>query len=153
MKLWKVYRRTDRQTTDDRWSEKLTWAFSSGELKTHNLPSENWVKTWIHFIHQYFVPDLVVISPVVLKGSFGISSMYFFKILLSPIRKRCGPSFEQSWIPFIQKYFVQCLVEISPLVLKNKEMWKVNRRSDRQLAIRKAHLSFQLRWHENRSKF
>ena len=27
-------RRTDNQTTDDRWSEKLTWAFSSGELKT-----------------------------------------------------------------------------------------------------------------------
>ena len=27
-------RRTDRQTADDRWSEKLTWAFSSGELKT-----------------------------------------------------------------------------------------------------------------------
>ena len=26
-------RRTDRQTTDDRWWEKLTWAFSSGELK------------------------------------------------------------------------------------------------------------------------
>ena len=26
-------RRTDRQPTDDRWSEKLTWAFSSGELK------------------------------------------------------------------------------------------------------------------------
>ena len=25
---------TDRQTMDDRWSEKLTWAFSSGELKT-----------------------------------------------------------------------------------------------------------------------
>ena len=25
---------TDRQTTDDRWSEKLTWAFSSGELKS-----------------------------------------------------------------------------------------------------------------------
>ena len=24
--------RTDRQTTDDRWSEKLTWTFSSGEL-------------------------------------------------------------------------------------------------------------------------
>ena len=26
-------RQTDRQTTDNRWSEKLTWAFSSGELK------------------------------------------------------------------------------------------------------------------------
>ena len=38
MKMWKVYRRTDgrtdRQTTDDRWSEKLTWALSSGELKS-----------------------------------------------------------------------------------------------------------------------
>ena len=42
MKMWKVYRqtdrqtdrRTDRQTPDDSWSEKLTWAFSSGELKT-----------------------------------------------------------------------------------------------------------------------
>ena len=34
MKLWKDYRRTDRQTTDDRWSEKLIWSFSSGELKT-----------------------------------------------------------------------------------------------------------------------
>ena len=30
-------RQTDRQTTDDRWSEKLTWAFSSGELKMINL--------------------------------------------------------------------------------------------------------------------
>ena len=28
MKKWKVYRRT----TDDRWSKKLTWAFSSEEL-------------------------------------------------------------------------------------------------------------------------
>ena len=41
-KIGKVYRRTDRQTdeqtdiqtTDDRRSEKLTWAFSSGELKS-----------------------------------------------------------------------------------------------------------------------
>ena len=30
-------RQTDRQTTDDSWSEKLTWAFSSGELKIINL--------------------------------------------------------------------------------------------------------------------
>ena len=36
LKLWKVYRRTDRQsdrqTTDNRRSEKLTWAFSSAIL-------------------------------------------------------------------------------------------------------------------------
>ena len=29
--------RMDGQTTDDRWSEKLTWAFSSGELKSFLL--------------------------------------------------------------------------------------------------------------------
>ena len=28
---------TDRHTTNDRWSEKLTWAFSSGELKKDRL--------------------------------------------------------------------------------------------------------------------
>ena len=43
MKMWKVYRRTDRQkdrqTTDDRWSEKLTWDISSGELKTETKSS------------------------------------------------------------------------------------------------------------------
>ena len=30
-------RQTDRPTTDDRWLEKLTWAFSSGELKNPNM--------------------------------------------------------------------------------------------------------------------
>ena len=34
MKMWKVYWRTDRQTTDDMRSGKRTWAFSSVELKT-----------------------------------------------------------------------------------------------------------------------
>ena len=34
MKIWKVYRQTDKQTeTDDSWTEKPTWAFSSGKLK------------------------------------------------------------------------------------------------------------------------
>ena len=32
-KIEQVYGRTDRQRMDDRRSEKLTWAFSSGELK------------------------------------------------------------------------------------------------------------------------
>ena len=38
-------RQTDRQTPDDRWSEKLTWAFSSGELKKKTSP--------LHFIELY----------------------------------------------------------------------------------------------------
>ena len=33
MKMWKVYRQRDGRTMDARRSEKLTWAFSSGELK------------------------------------------------------------------------------------------------------------------------
>lgn len=37
MKMWKVYKQTDGQTdsqkTDKMWSDKLPWAFSSGELK------------------------------------------------------------------------------------------------------------------------
>ena len=37
MKMWKVYRQTDGRTTDEWWSEKLTWAFSSGELKNNQL--------------------------------------------------------------------------------------------------------------------
>ena len=35
MKMWKVYGQTDRRTygQSDEWSDKLTWTFSSGELK------------------------------------------------------------------------------------------------------------------------
>ena len=38
-------RQTDRPTTDDRWSAKLTWAFSSGELKSH---ISKYVSNWKH---------------------------------------------------------------------------------------------------------
>ena len=44
--------RTDRQTTDDRWSEKLTWAFSSDELKT--LISIKHVLWNVRFSYQLF---------------------------------------------------------------------------------------------------
>ena len=42
LKMWKVYRRTDRLTTDNRRSEKLTRAFSSGELKRY-IHTSHWV--------------------------------------------------------------------------------------------------------------
>ena len=67
----------------------------------------------------------------------------------------CGPLFEQTWIPFTQGYFVPSLVEIGPVILEKKmKMWKVYRQTDgrtddRQQVIRKAHLSFQLRWAKN----
>ena len=37
--MWRVYRQMDRRTTDNRRSEKLTWAFRSGELKSENTLS------------------------------------------------------------------------------------------------------------------
>ena len=42
MKMWKVYENDDgqrRRTTDKFWSEKLTWAFGSGELKRIDVTS------------------------------------------------------------------------------------------------------------------
>ena len=35
-----------------------------------------------------------------------------------------GSSFEQTWIPFTQRYFVPSLVEIGPVVLEKMKMWK-----------------------------
>ena len=39
--MWKVYDDNndddDRQTTESFWSEKLTWTFGSGELKTQTI--------------------------------------------------------------------------------------------------------------------
>ena len=57
--MTKVYRQTDRQTdgrtdgrtetTDDRWSEKLTWAFSSGELKNPSLLNNILIKHFLSY--------------------------------------------------------------------------------------------------------
>ena len=88
------------------------------------------------------------------------SSMYFRYFVFTPLGKGWGPSFEQTWIPSTQGCFVSSLVEIGTVVLEKKmKMWKVYRQTDgrtdgqtdRQTddgrkVIRKAHLSFQLRW-------
>ena len=52
------------------------------------------------------MPSLVEIGPK------KISSMYSWK--------RAGPSFEQTWIPFTQGYFVPSLVEIGSVILEEK---------------------------------
>ena len=59
--------------------------------------------------------------------------MYFrYFVIISPWKGR-DPSFEQTWIPFIQGYFVPSLVKIGPVVLEKKmKMWKVFRQTDRQ---------------------
>ena len=100
-----------------------------------------------------FVPCFVEIGPLVLEKEIFKYFQYNFTIsLLSPLGEERGPSFKQTWIPSIHGCFVPCLVEIGPVVLEKKlKMWKVYRQTDRQTddrqqAIRKAHVSFQLRW-------
>ena len=107
-------------------------------------------QTWIPFIQGYFVPSLGKIGPVVLeKKIFKSCQFIFVNSRLSPLWEGRGPSFEQTWIPFTQGYFVPSLVEIGLVVLEKKmKMWKVYRQTDgrtdgwtndgRQV-IRKAH--------------
>ena len=54
------------------------------------------------------------------RKDFLILSMYFhYFVIISPW-KRAGPSFEQTWIPFTQGYFVPSLFEIGSVVLEKK---------------------------------
>ena len=41
-------------------------------------------------------------------------------LLLSPLERRCDPSFQHIWVPFIQGYSVPSLVEIGQVVLEKK---------------------------------
>ena len=87
------------------------------------------------------------------QGLKVINYFYYFPII-SPLG-RAWPFIWQTEIPFTQGYLMQSLVEIGPVVLEKKmKMWKVYRWTDRQTddgrqGIRKAHLSFQLRWAKN----
>ena len=54
----------------------------------------------------------------------------FAILLLSPLCKGRGPSFEQTWVPFTQGCFVPSLFEIGPMVLESK-MWKIYRQMNR----------------------
>ena len=64
---------------------------------------------------------------------------------LSPLWEGRGPSFEQTWIPLTKEYFVPSLVEIA-VVLEKKSLQTDGQTNDGRQVIRKAHLSFQLRW-------
>ena len=108
---------------------------------------------WNYLPQVSFVPSLVEIGPVYLeKNNFKFRHCIFVITLYLPLGNWQGPSFEQTWISFTKGCSVQSVVEIGPVVLEKKlNMWKVYRRhtDDRQQAIRKAHLSFHLRWAKN----
>ena len=114
-------------------------------------------QTWIPITQGCLVLSSVEISQVVLKKKiFKVQQFMFAISLSSPLKKGRGPSFEQTWIPITQGCFEPSLVKIGPVVLKKKsKIGKVYRRTDRRTnrqtddgrqAIRKGHLSFQLRW-------
>ena len=52
--------------------------------------------------------------------------------LLSPSRKRCGPLFQETWVPITQGCFVPSILEIGPVILEKMKMWKVYRQRDRR---------------------
>ena len=100
-----------------------------------NWPSRrSWPFTCKNVNPWWFVPRLVEIGPVVLeKEIFEYFLKNFTFLLLSPLEKGLGPSFE-TWIlnPFAQRRFLQSLVEISGVVLMKMKMWNVYRQKDRQ---------------------
>ena len=86
-----------------------------------------WFKqTQILFTQGCFLPNLVEIGPVVLERRFFYIYQCIFAIsLLSPLGEWQGPSFEKTWIPFTQEWFMPSLIEIGPVVLEKMKMWKV----------------------------
>ena len=89
---------------------------------------------WQKYLQWYYSDDAVwwkaaysltlkvlILCPVVLeKKIFKISSMYYYYFLCYymylPLKKRHGPSFEQTWILFSQESFVSSLVETGQVV-------------------------------------
>ena len=104
------------------------------------------------------MPSLVELGPVILEKKIFKRSRFIFIISQSsPLWKGRGPSFEQTWIPFTQGCSVPSLVEIGPVVLEKKIFKVVNLfllfpnhlPFGKDVALRKVHLSFQLRWAKN----
>ena len=91
-------------------------------------------QTWISSISESFHINFSFPGPVVLeKKIFKWHHPIFAFLWLSPLWRRPGHSFEQTWIPFTQGWFVPSLVEFGPVVLEKKsKMWKVNRQMDRR---------------------
>ena len=78
-------------------------------------------QTWIPFTQGCFVSSLVEFGPAVLEKKIFKSCQCNFTILQLPLfGKRNGPSFEQTWIPFIQRCIVPSLIKIGPVVLEKK---------------------------------
>ena len=88
----------------------------------------------LFFHHQTISSWLKKLYPDVMSHLLNrILNIILNFLLLSPLRKGRGPSFEQIWLPSTKGCFVPSLVEIGLVVLEKKlKMWKVYRGTDRQ---------------------
>ena len=115
-----------QQTTNKFWSEKLTWAFGSGELKTwhvNNLISGTspqqrriylWSKeSWIHFNQGCFASNFSWHWPSDSWEDFQMLIMYLFHNHL-PLEN------EVNKFTWIKNFLCQCIFRI---ILSFKEMW------------------------------
>ena len=113
-------------------------------------------QSWIPLTQGCFVPSLVEINPlVIVKKILKYRQCIFVISLLSFLGYGRGLSLEQTWIPLTQGCSVQSLVENTSVVLKkrinmlknyNQTDGRIDGQSDGRQAIRKAHLSFNLKW-------
>ena len=99
--------------------------------------------TWISFTHGYLVQNVLEIGPEVLQTKTLKIRQCIFPISLSYLLGQInGPSFAQTSIYFTQRCILSSLIKISPVVFENF-IWTYKQL---QMSIRKAHLSFKLRW-------
>ena len=97
-----------------------------------SYPRGSWFEqTWISTISGSFHINFSFSGPVVLeKKIFKWHHPIFAFSLLSPLWRGSSPSFEQSWIPFTEGWFVPSLVEFGPVVTdKKSKIWKFNRQT------------------------
>ena len=99
-----------------------------------------WPLIWTNLNPRHqecFVPNVVEIGQMVLEKKILKFLQCIFGISwLSPLGIGCGPSFEQTWIPFTQEFFVPTLFEIGPVVLEKMiKIRKVYTQTDRRHAF------------------
>ena len=83
--------------------------------------SPSFEQTWILSTQGWFGPSLVAIGPVVSEKKILKFYCHIFAISkLSPLAKRSGPSFDQTWIPTTQRCFVQSVLKISLVLMEEK---------------------------------
>ena len=84
-------------------------------------PGPSFEQTWSSFTQGWCVPSLIEFGQLVLeKKTFNIFQCNFTLLLLSPLGEGQSPSFEQTWMPYPQGWFMSSLVKIGPVVLEKK---------------------------------